>query len=104
MKPIDLSRATFAELKPKLNGLRSRVHRAWLAAGPGTTRDVAAKSGIDILTFRPRSTELYQLGLLELQGTAPGHGHDGIYRARTLAEWENHLTTHHIPTSQLPLI
>jgi hypothetical protein len=96
MKPVDLSRANFAELKNHFTEQRAEVHRAWLAHGPGTTRDVAAKSGLDLLTLRPRSTELYQLGLLEFQGRT---GHDGLYRARTLEEWETYLAGIRQPAS-----
>ena len=85
MKPIDFRNETFDEIRARLDLNRELVHRAWLAHGPGTTREVAAKAGIDILTFRPRSTELYQIGLLEL---ADKDGHQGVYRARSLNDWE----------------
>ena len=85
MKPINFRNETFAELRARLNEDRARVHSAWLAHGPGTTREVAATAQIDILTFRPRSTELYQMGLLSLVDKA---GHQGVYGARTVAEWE----------------
>ena len=101
MKPIDFSLQTFAELKANLHEDRAEVHRAWLAHGPGTTREVSAKSQIDILTFRPRTTDLFQLGLVELSGK---DGHQGIYRARTLEQWENFVATRRLPaTGQLAL-
>ena len=84
MKPIDFRNETFEQIRERLNADRELVHGAWLAHGPGTTREVAAKAGIDILTFRPRSTELYQIGLLEL---AEKEGHQGVYRARTIDDW-----------------
>ena len=87
MKPIDFRNETFDQIRERLNADRELVHGAWLAHGPGTTREVAAKAGIDILSFRPRSTELFQLGLLEL---ADKDGHQGVYRARTLTDWEYH--------------
>jgi hypothetical protein len=86
MKPIDFRNETFEQLRARLNEEREQVHQAWLAHGPGTTRRVAERAGIDLLNFRPRTTELYQLGLLELTDK---EGHQGIYRARTLAEWES---------------
>ena len=101
MKPVDLSRMSFAELRPQLNHLRETCQLAWLAHGPGTTRDVAAKANMDILTFRPRSTELYQLGLLELTDRT---GHEGVYRARTLAEWEQYLASLKQPNPQQQLV
>jgi hypothetical protein len=85
MKPVDFRNETFDQISQRLDENRARVHRAWLALGPGTTREVAALAGIDLLTFRPRTTELYQIGLLEV---IDKDGHQGVYRARTLAEWE----------------
>lgn len=101
MKPVDFSRQSFAELKATLDLRREEVWRAWLAHGPGTTREVAARAGQDILSFRPRSTELYQLGLLAL---VDKDGHNGVYRARTLADWEHFVTAQKLPAnSQLSL-
>jgi hypothetical protein len=85
MIPIDLRNLTFSDLQSRLDADRLAVHRAWLAHGPGTTREVAAAAGIDILSFRPRSTELYQLGALELVDKTI---HTGVYRARKVDEWE----------------
>lgn len=85
MKPVDFRNETFDQIRERLIEDRELVHRAWLAHGPGTTREVAAKAGIDILTFRPRSTELFQIGLLAVMGK---DGHQGIYQARTLNDWE----------------
>jgi len=96
MKPVDFSHQTFDELKAYLDDIRADVHRAWLAHGPGTTRDIAAKAQVDILTFRPRSTELYQLGLLEL---IDKDGHNGVYRARTVAQWEKFVIQQRIPAN-----
>ena len=87
MKPVDFRDETFESLQERLNDDRLLVHRAWLAQGAGTTREVAAKAGIDLLTFRPRSTELYQLGLLEL---VDKDGHEGVYVGRSLPEWETY--------------
>ena len=89
MNPIDFSKQTFADLQPLLDQRRAEVHAAWLAHGPTTTAGLAEASGISILTLRPRTTELYQIGLLELIGK---EGHHGIYRARTLAGWEAYVT------------
>lgn len=87
MKPVDFSRENFAEIRDRLDAKRAAAHLAWLEHGPGTTREVAQCAGWDLLAFRPRSTELYQLGLLELMGR---DGHQGIYRPRSLEEWETH--------------
>jgi len=102
MKPVDFSIENFDQLKARLDHIRAEVHAAWLAHGPGTTRDIAAKASLDILNFRPRSTELYHLGLLELTGKA---GRQGLYRARTLTEWETFVAAQRQPAnSQLQLV
>jgi hypothetical protein len=93
MKPVDFRNATFHSLRDEMEGLRRRVYEAWVAHGPGTTRQMAVASGIDLLTFRPRTTELVQLGLVEL---VPPTGeqaqeidpHEGVYRAVPQPEWE----------------
>jgi hypothetical protein len=86
VKPIDIRNESFESLRAGIDGCREMVLKGWLAHGPGTTRSVAAESGIDILTFRPRSTELYQCGLIQCVGAADTH--EGIYQARTAVEWE----------------
>ena len=101
MKPIDFSKQTFEDLQASLHEDRAEVHRAWLAHGPGTTREVSAKAAIDILTFRPRTTDLFQLGLVEL---VDKDGHQGVYRARTLEQWEKFVAAQRMPaTGQLSL-
>lgn len=84
MRPIDFRNATFAHLRATvLQGGRARVLEAWIQHGPGTTREVADKTGIDILTFRPRTTELCQAGFLAAINDA---GREGIYRVLTIPE------------------
>lgn len=87
MRPIDFSIATFADLRAQLVHLRASVYEAWQAHGPGTTREVAKAAGSDLLVFRPRTTELVQLGFVVLIGHGK-NGHEGIYRALTTAEAE----------------
>jgi hypothetical protein len=49
---------------------------------------MAQRSGIDILSFRPRSTELYQMGGIRMEdGQEDAHTTEGIYRARDVIEW-----------------
>lgn len=89
MKPFDFRNATWSDLQATVQGRRLAVLAAWREHGPGTTRAVALKAGMDILAFRPRTTELYQLGLIDLAPTAHGTRnteHEGIYRALTEAE------------------
>jgi len=86
MKPVDLRNANFASLRNDLESGRKAVYAAWITYGPGTTREVATKSGIDLLTLRPRTTDLCDLGLVELDSHA--RGHEGIYRAVSQDRWE----------------
>ncbi len=86
MKPIDFRNESFEQLRERLTELRLQVFQAWQAFGPGTTRHVAKASGIDILTFRPRTTELYQMGAVIVVDDDHA-ATEGIYRARTLEEW-----------------
>lgn len=82
MKPIDYRNTTFNELKGQLHGMRIAAYEAYLDHGPGTTRQVAEASGMDLLTLRPRTTELLQLGFLELVPDKDGHrNREGTYRA-----------------------
>jgi hypothetical protein len=85
MEPIDYRNETWESLQTRLTGIRMAVWEAWKRYGPGTTREVSASSSIDILTLRPRTTELYQMGFVELvedpiaERQAPPH--EGVYRA-----------------------
>lgn len=102
MKPIDYRNTTWEALQETLTGRRLQVLDAWRIHGPGTTREVAARAGIDILTLRPRTTELLDLGLLDLvqvDETRTCRQAEGVYRARTADEarriWEwRRLQTH----------
>jgi predicted ArsR family transcriptional regulator len=85
MRPVDIRNATFDELRGALGELREAVLRALEAHGPCTTRRLAEASGIDLLTVRPRVTELVQMGAAELAGAE--RRREGVYRARTDLEW-----------------
>lgn len=102
MKPIDLRNATWLSLQADLQDLLREVYQAWLEHGPGTTRAVASRSRRDILSLRPRTTDLYHLGLIELTGS---EGREGIYRARSQSDWENWIACQHLaPEAQMALI
>jgi hypothetical protein len=80
VKPADLRNATWREVLTHLTEDMVRVHLAWQAYGPGTTREVARLSGIPLLTLRPRTTDLHKLGLVELTGAHKGRGtNEGVY-------------------------
>lgn len=86
MTPIDFRNATWTELTARLRAKRLEAYHAWAHFGPGTTREVCAAAGLSLLKFRPRTTELVQLGavcLAEKQATTA----EGSYRARDVDEW-----------------
>jgi len=76
MDPIDLRNETWEMLQARIVGQRLTVLEAWREHGPGTTRELALASGMDILGVRPRTTELVELGLVRLVGRKD---HEGIY-------------------------
>jgi len=82
---IDYRNDTWADVQPRVRGLQLAVYEALLRSGPCTTRELARRSGIDILTVRPRVTELCQLEWIALVDDDAG-GHEGTYRALTLDE------------------
>ena len=85
MKSVDFRKATFAELHASLSGSRERVLAAWRQHGPCTTKELAARSGIDVLTVRPRTHDLEALGFVRLHEVQPSTT-EGTYRAATPAE------------------
>ena len=74
MKAIDYRNETWIGVLGRVTGLRRDVLSVLTARGPCTTRELAALSGIDLLTVRPRVTELVELGLVECVGGANGEG------------------------------
>jgi len=78
LDPEYLRDLTWDKIQPFLFGDRQRVLNAFLRHGQGTTRQISQLSGIDLLTLRPRTTELVTLGLIECVGK---DGTQGIYRA-----------------------
>lgn len=78
MKPIDLRNATWESIQGLITGYRRAVLEGWRMHGPGTTQRIANRCGISVLTFRPRTTELLQLGLIRLTGREEN---EGVYEA-----------------------
>jgi hypothetical protein len=97
LKPSDLRNATWAEALTHVTADMRRVHAAYRDHGRGTTRAVARKAGISLLTLRPRTTDLYKLGLVEC---VDKHGTSGVYEYRTEAQaeasqaWREDRTSH----------
>jgi hypothetical protein len=83
MKPVDYRNETFQDLQDRISRIRSEVYHAWQIHGPCTTQQLADRSGISILTLRPRTTELYQIDAVIL---VRGEGGQGIYRAASTDE------------------
>ena len=83
MNPTDIRAMNWNELSGKLEGLRHRVYLAMQATGPATTADIAARSGLSVLTVRPRVTELVQLGFAQCFGK---QAKEGIYIAVSLED------------------
>lgn len=100
MDPIDFRNETWESIQGRIIGLRLAVLDSWRRLGPGTTREVAARAGIDILSFRPRTTELFQLGFLVLVESA--HGHEGIYQALSASEAHHQFLVRHFPKEIQP--
>jgi predicted transcriptional regulator len=65
MQPIDYRNNTWFDIQAKLEGSRARIYNALMIHGPCTTRELASRIGMDILTVRPRVTELCQLVLAQ---------------------------------------
>ena len=81
MKPVDLRNENWASMMGRMEGLRKVVYGQLAKHGPCTTRRLAEVSGIDLLTVRPRVTELVSLGLVEL---IRAEGGQGVYMANHL--------------------
>lgn len=90
MKPTDFRNATWDRIQEELDGTRAEVYAAWQRCveihGPITTRRLSQAAGLDLLTLRPRTTELVQMGLLVCVHN-PSNPHEGLYRPSTPAEW-----------------
>ena len=82
MKLINPRNVTFDEIQSRLHGWRSRVYEALKVHGPCTTRQLADRAGIDLLTVGPRIVELRELHLVEQVGQEISDGiHAGVFQA-----------------------
>jgi len=89
MTPAEIRNHTFDSLRDSLADRRRDVFRAFATLGAGTTEQLAARSGIGLLTLRPRVTELCAVGLLRCLDYVVEHGkRAGVYEAVTdPAQW-----------------
>ena len=78
MRAIDARNETWQGMMNCFAGLRKTVYQKFMLYGPCTTRRLAELSGIDLLTVRPRTTELIELGFVVMIGSDRGNG---IYKA-----------------------
>lgn len=80
MKPVDYRNETFEDVKGRLDALRAEIWNGMLThGGAHTTREWAGILDVDLLTVRPRITELVQLGFAKV---VPGESKkEGRYRA-----------------------
>jgi len=93
MKPIDYRNATYHDLLKSISGQREATLLAWRRHGPCTTEELAVRSGLSILTLRPRTTELFQMGFVRVADAEKAASTNGaIYRAATTLETQAHIT------------
>jgi len=85
MKPIDFRNETWNSIQNRIAGNRAAVLEAWTKHGPCTTEQLADRSGLELLSVRPRTTELLQLGFLRL-AEVQATNTEGTYRASTQPE------------------
>lgn len=103
MTSTDIRNENFHHLRSQLVEKCATVLRELAVHGPCTTRQLAQLSGRDILSVRPRITDLKDLGLVVLSGREGG---EGIYAVASQSEWEQwHATvTEERTTGQLQMI
>ena len=87
--PRDL---TWSEIRDTLAGTRELVWGWLLSHGPATTTTIAANLHLNLLTVRPRVSELCAWGFAECVGR---EHREGSYKALTVAEAQaRHDATH----------
>lgn len=94
MNTSDYRDKTWEQIQGHLIDDRMKVYHSLSVWGPVTTRRLAELSGTDILTVRPRVTELVQMGLARLADIPPARrepgvsAREGYYEAIPLTEAE----------------
>jgi DNA-binding transcriptional ArsR family regulator len=88
MKPTTSRDETYEAVRAALPALRARVLDALEAAGRATGYEIAERTGLGILTVRPRLTELSQAGLIMACGRVRrGRISETIWRVASKEEW-----------------
>lgn len=90
MTATDIRNANFDQLRDTLEEKLREVYEAFACHGPCTTRQLADAARMDILSVRPRATDLLHLGLLAVSGSVvgPSGRKEGRYEATTPEEWQ----------------
>jgi len=79
---------TYDGVRAALPSLRARVLDALEAAGRATGYEIAERTGLGILTVRPRLTELSQAGLVVACGRVRrGRISETVWRVASKEEW-----------------
>ena len=95
MNASDFRNMTWGSIQERLVSDRLEVYQALQVWGPCTTRQLANLMGQDLLSVRPRVTELCQMGfaretdVLEVRRVSDGAKREGYYRALSLDEAEH---------------
>ena len=84
MKTTDVRNLTWQEIRGTLGGMRELIHAWLLTHGPATTKTIAGELNLNLLSVRPRVSELCAWGFAECVGTVDRW--DGLYRAVTVYE------------------
>lgn len=88
MTPAELRNTNFNSLRDSLTERMLDVYRAFKQFGPCSTAQLAEKSGIGLLSLRPRATDLHGLGLLCEAGERIENGKRAtIYAVTDHATW-----------------
>ena len=96
----DIKRDNWQAIAEQLTDRRLAVWRALIHRGESTSRKLANTMDEDVLTIRPRLTELLQLGFVVLTGK---QGHEGTYRACSVEEAHKEFSARQNPNPQTEL-
>jgi DNA-binding Lrp family transcriptional regulator len=80
LKAEDIRNLNWREIQARLGGVREMLWRDLMDRGPGTTLELAERSGVSAWTVRPRVTELVAMGFAVAAGARRrGRVREGIY-------------------------